>query len=460
MEHKLRHRIWPYLCGLMDWRWTADQRKRQNRLLANNYSALEARWRLSLAENSSSASESLEGLAADRQYAVEKDVVRTDRGHLFFAQTESPGNAAELQDRKEIDASHGSLAYIENELQKYPAVAALRDILTTYALFQLEIGYVQGMNDLASPLLALFDCCDGDNVDTDEEPGMIPWAPFWLFAHMIDSRLGRFSGLLSGKESPPVKHFPLLDNFHQNQRGMRTRMILLTYLLRLMEPDFYRSLERMDDTDGGDGNDWSTGSGCTVGGATSLIWIFRGLLLLWKRELITTISPNASAKTSPSFRAVERLWEAYLAGCQLWTPFMDLWLTIAVLKVGGVISAVKAGKIESFEELLRAVHSMSLARFDNNLPLQDPDVLFDGCNRVVEECRIMMLRFDRISRELGIGKHCAIVGECSPSGYWVLGEPFPSDSAKLEEYGAEQKLNSDAIRIRFREALEMLQFIK
>jgi hypothetical protein len=164
------------------------------------------------------------------------------------------------------------------------------------------------------------------------------------------------------------------------------------------------------------------------------------LLLLWKRELMT----GAAAGHSPSFHSIERLWEAYLAGCTLWTPFMDVWLTLAILKVSGIVAAVRNGTIISFEELLRAVHSLSLNIGD--------------CDRVIASCHRLMVRFDSISRELGVKKLTAAPSLATdadrdgPTGYWALNQPFTA--AAVQQQAPPESPN---IRFRFREALAILQ---
>lgn len=57
----------------------------------------------------------------------EKDVNRTDRNHLYYSGDNNP---------------HLSQLY---------------DVLMTYVMYNFDLGYVQGMSDLLSPILCLMD---------------------------------------------------------------------------------------------------------------------------------------------------------------------------------------------------------------------------------------------------------------------------------------------------------------
>ena len=59
----------------------------------------------------------------ERMTQVEKDIGRTDRSQPFYSGEDNPN------------------------------VALLQDILMTYVMYNFDLGYVQGMSDLLSPLL-------------------------------------------------------------------------------------------------------------------------------------------------------------------------------------------------------------------------------------------------------------------------------------------------------------------
>lgn len=73
-------------------------------------------------------------------FLIEKDVCRTDRNLEYFSGDSNPN------------------------------LQILQDILMTYVMYNFDLGYVQGMSDLLSPLLMLLN----DEVDA-----------FWCFAGLM-----------------------------------------------------------------------------------------------------------------------------------------------------------------------------------------------------------------------------------------------------------------------------------
>lgn len=59
----------------------------------------------------------------ERMTQIEKDIGRTDRAHSYYSGDHNPN------------------------------VALLQDILMTYVMYNFDLGYVQGMSDLLSPIL-------------------------------------------------------------------------------------------------------------------------------------------------------------------------------------------------------------------------------------------------------------------------------------------------------------------
>ncbi|KAK3599780.1 hypothetical protein CHS0354_037266 [Potamilus streckersoni] len=100
---------------------------------------------------------------------VDKDVPRTDRDYPYFA---GPCN---------------------------PHLGLLRDILITYATFHPEVGYVQGMNDILSRFLVVFD----SEVES-----------YWCFHHYLDRIQKDFT-----------------------ETGMVSKIELVRKLLQEMDPD-------------------------------------------------------------------------------------------------------------------------------------------------------------------------------------------------------------------------------
>jgi hypothetical protein len=103
----------------------------------------------------------------DRKHRIDKDVCRTDRRHEWF---------------RDDDSRH---------------LVALHDVLLTYTFFNFDLGYVQGMNDLLSPLLV---SQKGDEVDA-----------FWCFVGVME------------------RQAPLFD---KDQAGMTAQLDMLQHALR------------------------------------------------------------------------------------------------------------------------------------------------------------------------------------------------------------------------------------
>lgn len=135
---------------------------------------------------------------ASRQSGIEKDVHRTDRKLSFF---------------KEDNCEN---------LKK------LSDILTTYAFFNFDLGYVQGMNDLLAPILYVME----NEADA-----------FWCFKGLMD---------IMG------------PNFHKDQVGMHNQLKQFGNIIQIMDVGLYEHLKRMD--------------------CLNLFFCYRWLLINFKRE--------------------------------------------------------------------------------------------------------------------------------------------------------------------------------
>ncbi|KAJ3116328.1 GTPase activating protein [Phlyctochytrium bullatum] len=157
----------------------------------------------------------------DAVVRVDKDVHRTDRGHPFYARDLSNHATPEQAVKRPPGVGPGT-----------PNMNKLRDILITYACSYPgsdRLGFVQGMADLASPILIAL---EGDESDA-----------FWCFANLMDK---------------------MKANFRHDGLGMRTRLTTLSSLLRLTDPHLHVHLE--------------------LTGAGNLFCCFRWFLVLFKRE--------------------------------------------------------------------------------------------------------------------------------------------------------------------------------
>eukprot|EP00697_Spironema_sp_BW2_P017149 gnl/Spiro4/8718_TR4564_c0_g1_i1.p1 gnl/Spiro4/8718_TR4564_c0_g1~~gnl/Spiro4/8718_TR4564_c0_g1_i1.p1 ORF type:complete len:737 (-),score=204.35 gnl/Spiro4/8718_TR4564_c0_g1_i1:34-2244(-) len=134
----------------------------------------------------------------DRKSRVEKDVTRTDRTHPFFAGDTNPN------------------------------LTTLNDILVTYAFYNFDIGYCQGMSDLLAPILFWV---------RDEAEA------FWCFA-----------GLMEVMEK----------NFHKDQNGMQQHLDAMQRLVERLLPDLFAYFQHKN--------------------CLSMYFCFRSLLINFKRE--------------------------------------------------------------------------------------------------------------------------------------------------------------------------------
>ena len=190
----VRGEVWQFLVGYMPWDSTAAERAERRAAKRVQYEAIRAQWM--------SIGRAQEGHFAefrDRRHRIEKDVPRTDRHEKWFRDADDPN------------------------MQK------LYRILLTYAFFNYDVGYVQGMADLLSPILV--------SVDGEADA-------FWVYAEVMERRA---------------------PSFDKDQVGMNTQLVQLRELVRYFLPDFYDYLEGKD--------------------ALNLFFCFRWLLVLFKREM-------------------------------------------------------------------------------------------------------------------------------------------------------------------------------
>jgi hypothetical protein len=133
--------VWKYLLGYHQWHHPAEVRETNRRARVEEYFRMKLQWK-SMSEEQQNrflyfcnsvflyfcislfciCNFRFAGFR-ERKTQIEKDIGRTDRNHPFF---EGDGN---------------------------PNVALLEEILMTYVMYNFDLGYVQGMSDLLSPLL-------------------------------------------------------------------------------------------------------------------------------------------------------------------------------------------------------------------------------------------------------------------------------------------------------------------
>ncbi|KAL6757630.1 RabGAP/TBC protein [Haematococcus lacustris] len=193
LQPAVRRDAWRYLLGLHAPGSSAAERAAAAADRRRQYHSLRSQWQSIGAVQAARFSHWRE-----RRVRVDKDVRRTDRTHPFF-----------------VD-EHGA------------ALKALRRMLLTYSMFNFDIGYCQGMSDLASPLLVVL---------RDESEA------FWAFCALMD-RMGA--------------------NFDDRMQGMHAQMLAMRKLMQLLDPQLHAHLEAHD--------------------CLTYFFAFRWLLILFKRE--------------------------------------------------------------------------------------------------------------------------------------------------------------------------------
>uniref|UniRef100_A0A8C9U6H6 TBC1 domain family member 15 n=1 Tax=Scleropages formosus TaxID=113540 RepID=A0A8C9U6H6_SCLFO len=192
--HAVRKEAWKFLLGYFPWDSTRDERKSLQKRKTDEYFRMKLQWK-SVSEEQERRNSRLR----DYRSLIEKDVNRTDRTNKFY---EGPDN---------------------------PGLILLHDILMTYCMYDFDLGYVQGMSDLLSPILYVME----NEVDT-----------FWCFVSFMDQ---------------------MHQNFEEQMQGMKTQLIQLGTLLQLLDLSFWNYLESQD--------------------SGYLYFCFRWLLIRFKREL-------------------------------------------------------------------------------------------------------------------------------------------------------------------------------
>ncbi|XP_062387731.1 TBC1 domain family member 17 [Sardina pilchardus] len=189
----LRKEVWKFLLGFYPWKSTAKEREDIVRAKTDEYFRMKVQWK-SVSEEQEMRNSLLRGYRS----LIERDVNRTDRHNTFFSGNDNPG------------------------------LVLLHDVLMTYCMYNFDLGYVQGMSDLLSPLLFV----------TQNEV-----ESFWCLTGFMDM----------------VHH-----NFEESQEAMKHQLLQLSLLLRALDPELCDYLDSQD--------------------SGSLCFCFRWLLIWFKRE--------------------------------------------------------------------------------------------------------------------------------------------------------------------------------
>ena len=195
--------------------------------------------------------------------AIEKDVHRTDRTIPIFMGEDIPH-----PDPDSPFSDVGTNVHLEQ----------MKDMLLTYNEYNKELGYVQGMSDLLSPIYAVM---QDDAV------------AFWGFVQFMERMVPPHSFLLEGC----VKLTNTQErNFLRDQSGMHKQLLTLDHLVQLMDPKLYEHLQKAE--------------------STNFFFFFRQLLVWYKREV----------KWADCLRLWESLWTDY------YSANFHIFFTLAILE--------------------------------------------------------------------------------------------------------------------------------
>lgn len=208
--NQLRAALWPYLLGLVPARGRFERCDKGDESyvfieheanikrwmeLQREFNIYQDQWKNILPDQETRFS-----TFRERKSLIERDVIRCDRLHPFYA------------DRPEN---------LEN----------LTSILMTYMMYDFDIGYVQGMSDLAGPILYVY---NGDTVKS-----------FWVFVEVM-------------------KMFR--RNFEPTQKTIHFQLNCLHELIKISDPIFAQYLEEHD--------------------SSNCFFAFRAIVCQFKRELM------------------------------------------------------------------------------------------------------------------------------------------------------------------------------
>ncbi|XP_047211974.1 TBC1 domain family member 17-like isoform X2 [Girardinichthys multiradiatus] len=189
----LRKEVWKFLLGFYPWKSTSTEREDILRVKTDEYFRMKVQWK-SVSEEQEMRNSLLRGYRS----LIERDVNRTDRNNTFFSGNNNPG------------------------------LTLLHDVLMTYCMYNFDLGYVQGMSDLLSPILFV----------TQNEV-----ESFWCLTGFME-----------------LVH----QNFEESQEAMKQQLLQLSILLKALDPELCDFLDSQD--------------------SGSLCFCFRWLLIWFKRE--------------------------------------------------------------------------------------------------------------------------------------------------------------------------------
>ncbi|SCU96312.1 LAME_0F15830g1_1 [Lachancea meyersii CBS 8951] len=220
-DNDLRREIWLYLLEVFPWDSSIKERRVLEETMRDSYRInYKCRWEY----RAPHSDEEEEAYWHDQVLRVEKDVKRNDRDIPLYKYNTENGKAVVEPE----ESPSRELQDHETWTVKNPHLQKLRSILLSYNVYNNDLGYVQGMCDLLSPIYYILE---------DEE------LSFWAFVSFMN-RMER--------------------NFLRDQSGIRDQMLTLTDLCQLMLPKMSDHLAKCD--------------------SSNLFFCFRMLIVWFKRE--------------------------------------------------------------------------------------------------------------------------------------------------------------------------------
>lgn len=226
----IRGKVWLFLLGVYPWDSCSEDRKVIKESLESEYDQLKKKW---VTDEDKRATEFFK----DQKFRIEKDINRTDRQLDLFKNKSTRrisisaigSNVAPVirESSPETPDEDGDDEFDVSNIRN-PHLFKMREILLTFNEYNENLGYVQGMTDLLSPLYYVL-----------QDESLV----FWSFTKFMD-RMER--------------------NFVRDQSGMKKQMLTLNQLVQFMLPDLFNHLDKCESTD--------------------LFFFFRMLLVWFKRE--------------------------------------------------------------------------------------------------------------------------------------------------------------------------------
>ncbi|KAH0846557.1 hypothetical protein AYO21_11417 [Fonsecaea monophora] len=227
-EDGVRKEAWPFLLGLYEWDSTEEERHTLMNRKRDEYIQLKGAWWDRMIDGDATPEQ--EEWWKEQKVRIGEDIPHPDPTSPFF-NPNGPGTNVHMEQLKDM-----LLTYLEYDTppstttssSQQPSSSSQPRRYQTQNPHPQNLGYVQGMSDLLSPLYAVF---QDDAV------------AFWAFVQFM-RRMSR--------------------NFVRSQVGMRAQLNTLDQLVQLLDPKLYLHLQSAD--------------------STNFFFFFRMLLVWFKRE--------------------------------------------------------------------------------------------------------------------------------------------------------------------------------